>query len=68
MFIHLAAGTAAKGGAGRNYTATFRDGRSVQGTSDDYQPGAPVFTLVPPAGKGQFERIIVNGAAVSSVQ
>lgn len=68
VFIHLQANQPAKDVPGRSLTATFRDGRAVQGVSDDYQPGAPVFTLVPPAGRGQFERIIVNAAAVSSVQ
>jgi hypothetical protein len=68
VFIHLQANQPAKDVPGRPLTATFRDGRAVQGVSDDYQPGAPVFTLVPPAGRGQFERIIVNAAAVSSVQ
>lgn len=68
VFIHLQANQSPKDVPGRPLTATFRDGRAVQGVSDDYQPGAPVFTLVPPAGRGQFERIIVNAAAVSSVQ
>ncbi len=68
VFIHLQANQPPKDVPGRPLTATFRDGRAVQGVSDDYQPGAPVFTLVPPAGRGQFERIIVNAAAVSSVQ
>ncbi|HEY4219709.1 MAG TPA: hypothetical protein VGO62_00170 [Myxococcota bacterium] len=67
VFIHVQANASLKEAAGRNLTATFRDGRSVQGSSDDYQPGAPVFTLVPPQGRGGFERIIVNGAAVTSV-
>ena len=68
VFIHTQANSAPKAITGRSLTATFRDGRAVQGLSDDYQPGAPVFTLVPPQGRGQFERIIVNGAAVQSVQ
>ncbi|MCC7110297.1 MAG: hypothetical protein IT382_13480 [Deltaproteobacteria bacterium] len=67
VFIHLAANQTPKDVQGRALTVTFADSRSVQGVSDDYQPGAPVFTLVPPAGRGQFERIIVNGAAVRSV-
>jgi hypothetical protein len=68
VFIHLHANQSPSGAAGRPVTATFRDGRSVQGTSEDYQPGSPVFTVVPPAGRGQFERIIVNAAAVQSVR
>ena len=68
VFIHQQASATLQAAAGRALTATFRDGRAVQGLSDDYQPGAPVFTLVPPAGRGQFERIIVNGAAVQSVR
>lgn len=68
VFIHLQPNASPKDVPGRPLTAIFRDGRSVQGQSDDYQPGAPVFTLVPPAGRGQFERIIVNAAAVQAVQ
>lgn len=68
VFIHLQPNTSPRDVGGRSLTAVFRDGRSVQGQSDDYQPGAPVFTLVPPAGRGQFERIIVNAAAVQNVQ
>jgi hypothetical protein len=69
VFIHTQANAAPKETPGRPLTATFRDGRAVQGVSDDYQPGAPIFTLVPPSsGRGQFERIIVNGAAVQSVR
>lgn len=68
VFIHLQPNQSPKDGGGRSVTATFSDGRAIQGTSDDYQPGSPVFTLVPPAGRGQFERIIVNGAAVQSVR
>ena len=67
VFIHLQANQSPKDVQGRSLTVTFGDSRSVQGVSDDYQPGAPVFTLVPPTGRGQFERIIVNGAAVRSV-
>lgn len=48
-------------------TVLFRDQRAVQGESSDYEPSAPVFSLVPPAGRGQFEKIIINAAAVSSV-
>jgi hypothetical protein len=51
---------------GQMVTVTFRDRRKVQGATADYAPGAPMFTLIP--YKGQFERIIVNGAAVVAVQ
>jgi hypothetical protein len=51
---------------GQMVTVTFRDRRKVQGATADYAPGAPMFTLIP--SKGQFERIIVNGAAVAAVQ
>lgn len=67
VFVHLQSNAPPKDGTGRAVTATFSDGRAVQGQSDDYVPGSPVFTLIPPAGRGQFERIIVNAAAVKSV-
>lgn len=68
VFIHLQPNAQPKNVAGRPLTVTFKDQRQVQGASDDYQPGAPVFSLVPPAGRGQFERIIVNVAAVAAVR
>ena len=68
VFIHAGPHSPAQAVAGRSLTVTFRDARTVQGNSEDYAPGAPVFTLVPGGGRGQFERIIVNGAAVTGVQ
>ncbi len=67
VFVHLANNAPAKAGSGRAVTVMFRDQRAVQGDSDDYAPGAALFTLVPPAGRGQFEKIIINAAAVHSV-
>jgi hypothetical protein len=67
VFVHLQTNGQPKPGSGRSVTVMFRDQRAVQGDSDDYAPGAPVFTLIPPAGRGQFEKIIINGAAVASV-
>jgi hypothetical protein len=67
VFIHLQASAPPKDVQGRTLTVTFRDGRSAQGVSDDYQPGAPVFSIVPPAGRGQFERVIINGSFVQAV-
>lgn len=68
VFVHRPSRHAAEPGAGRSITVTFQDGRSVQGMSEDYQPGAAMFTLVPPPGRGQFERIIVNAQAVRAVR
>lgn len=68
VFIHLQPNAQVRGGAGRTLTVTFKDQRTVQGASDDYQPGTQVFSIVPPAGRGQFERIIVNVAAVAAVR
>lgn len=69
IFVHLV-GKAQQPAQGRMLTVTFTDRRSVQGMSDDYAPGVPMFSLVPPAGPrtGQFERIIVNSAAVKTVR
>jgi hypothetical protein len=67
LFVHLQPNATPKGGAGRPVTVMFRDQRSVQGDTDDYAPGAAVFTLVPPAGRGQFEKIVINAGAVASV-
>jgi hypothetical protein len=67
VFVHLQPNAAPKAGAGRSVTVLFRDQRSVQGDTDDYVPGQPVFTLIPPAGRGQFEKIVVNAGAVASV-
>lgn len=69
IFVHLAGKTPPQV-QGPMLTVTFTDRRSVQGVSDDYQPGAPMFSLVPPAGPrtGQFERIIVNASAVKAIR
>ena len=67
VFVHLQGSSQPRAGGGRSVTVMFRDQRAVQGDSDDYAPNAPVFTLIPPAGRGQFEKIIVNAAAVHSV-
>ncbi len=68
VFIHLQSNQQVKAIPGRTLTVTFKDQRTMQGASDDYQPGIPVFSIVPPAGRGQFERIIVNSAAVTAVR
>jgi len=67
VFVHMQPNATPKGRAGRSVTVLFRDQRSVQGDTDDYAPGQPVFTLVPPAGRGQFEKIVVNAGAVAQV-
>jgi hypothetical protein len=67
VFVHLQPNATPKGGAGRPVTVTFRDQRAVQGDTDDYAPEMPVFTLVPPAGRGQFEKIVINAGAVATV-
>jgi hypothetical protein len=67
VFVHLQGSTQPPHSEGKSITVTFLDQRTVSGDSADYSPNAPVFTLVPPAGRGQFERIIVNMQAVASV-
>lgn len=67
VFVHLQPNAQQVATGGRMLTVLFRDQRAVQGESTDYEPSAQVFSLVPPAGRGQFEKIIINAAAVSSV-
>ena len=67
VFVHLQGNAQAREGHGRTVTVTFSDQRAVQGDTEDYAPGVSVFTLIPPAGRGQFEKIIINCAAVASV-
>ncbi len=67
VFVHLQPNAQPSAGNGRTITVLFRDQRTVQGESNDFEPGAPVFSLVPPAGRGQFEKIVINAAAVASV-
>jgi hypothetical protein len=71
IFVHKSAKSTDAEPTGPVLTVMFKDRRSVQGTSDDYQPGAPLFSLVPPQQRGtqgQFERIIVNAGAVKQVR
>jgi hypothetical protein len=67
VFVHLQPNASPPTIQGRSITVLFRDQRTVQGDSNDYDPNAPVFSLVPPAGRGQFEKIIINMQAVASV-
>lgn len=67
LFVHLQPNAQAPAAEGRTLTVVFQDQRAVQGVTSDYQPGAAFFTLTPPGGRGQFERIIVNPAAVSRI-
>jgi hypothetical protein len=67
VFVHLQPNASVPASSGKAITVMFRDQRAVQGTSPDYAPQAPVFSLVPPAGRGQFEKIIINAGAVASV-
>jgi len=67
VFVHLQPNAQPPTNVGRTITVLFRDQRAVQGESPDYAPQAPVFSLVPPAGRGQFEKIIINAGAVASV-
>lgn len=67
VFVHLNTNAAPPTIQGKTITVLFRDQRTVQGDSNDYDPNAPVFSLVPPAGRGQFEKIVINMLAVASV-
>ena len=67
VFVHLQPNAQQVSPGGKSITVLFRDKRAVQGESGDYEPQAPVFSLVPPAGRGQFEKIVINAAAVISV-
>jgi len=67
VFVHLQPNAQQPSVSGRSLTVLFKDQRAVQGASLDYEPHVPVFSLVPPAGRGQFEKIIINAAAVASV-
>jgi hypothetical protein len=67
VFVHLQGNASPPTINGRSITVLFRDQRTVQGDSNDYDPNAPVFSLVPPAGRGQFEKIVINMQAVASV-
>jgi hypothetical protein len=69
IFVHMPSKGPSREIIGRNITVMFKDRRSVKGVSDDYDPAAPMFTIVPPAGRGaQFERIIINPMSVKQVR
>ena len=51
---------------GKPVTVVFPDRRTVQGPTEDLGSG-PLFTLIPPAGKG-FEKIIINAKACLEVK
>lgn len=69
LFIHKPARAGKVQPQGKAVTVTFKDRRQIKGVTEDYEPGAPTFSLVPPSsGRGQFERIIINAGAVASVR
>lgn len=71
IFVHKPSKAPEREVRGQPLTVMFKDRRSVQGVSDDYQPGAAMFSLVPQqqrGAQGQFERIIVNAGAVKQVR
>jgi hypothetical protein len=67
LFVHKPARGKPIQSAGKKVTVTFKDRRQIKGTSEDYDPGAQSFSLVP-ASSGQFERIVINSGAVASVR
>ncbi len=67
VFVHLQPNSPPPSSPGKSITVMFNDRRSVQGDSPDYASQAPVFSLIPSAGRGQFEKIIINAGAVASV-
>lgn len=69
IFVHMPSNATPREINGRQITVMFKDRRSVAGVSDDYAPGATMFSLIPPAGRGaQFERIIVNPQSIKQVR
>jgi hypothetical protein len=53
--------------AGRKIKVTFKDGETLVGTTQGYQPNRPGFFLVPADPKSNNERCFVVSAATKSV-
>jgi len=69
IFVHRRGRESVTPTAGHPITVTFRDRRAVQGLTNDYQPGLPMFTMSATGPQSaQFELIIVNAQAVAAVR
>jgi hypothetical protein len=52
---------------GRKIQVTFKDGETIVGTTQGYQPGRPGFFMVPADASSNTERCYVVAAATASV-
>jgi hypothetical protein len=69
IFVHRRGRESVTPTSGRPITVTFRDRRTVQGYTPDYQPGLPMFTMsVSGPQSAQFELIVVNAQAVAGIR
>jgi len=56
-----------KGAGGRKIRVVFKDGETMVGTTQGYQPGRPGFFVVPADAKSNNERSFVVSVATSEV-
>jgi hypothetical protein len=69
IFVHRRGRESVTPTSGRPIAVTFRDRRTVQGYTSDYQPGLPMFTMtVSGAQSAQFELVVVNAQAVAGIR
>ncbi|BDG09760.1 DUF6982 domain-containing protein [Anaeromyxobacter paludicola] len=67
VFFMAAPGALPPPPARQKVTVTFRDGRQLAGTSDDYEPGGVGFFLVPADWRSAAERIWIYADAAKEI-
>jgi hypothetical protein len=67
IFLLLPPGMSYPEKQGQRVRVVLIDGRTLQGTSNDYHPNRNAFTLFPAEDRGNIERIIVFTGAVKNI-
>jgi hypothetical protein len=67
IFLMLPRGTGHPPRSGDEVRLVLIDGRSLEGTTPDYNPSRKAFTLFPSGSRGNVERIIVFNDAVKNI-
>ena len=68
IFVIGTPGALTTGDGGRPLDITFKDGRSIKGSSTDYSPDRAMFTLIPEPRQGNIDRVIIVNEAVDEVR
>lgn len=66
--ITRATRSALKSALGRKLSVTFKDGETMVGTTQGYQPGRPGFFIIPADSSSNNERCFIVSAATKEIR